>query len=188
MADLVTLQEYKDYAGITSTTQDTQISSLIPKISEMVKVYVGRRLVDWFDTPKEEFFNGGYPLLMLEESPVVNIFDIDYSIDYGQTYNSLVEFVDYVFNKSTGTIDVLGIDKFPKQTNAFRVTYSAGYASIPEDLKLAVLDLISYYMKSDMSVKSTRSAGSNTTQVEYVMNTTLPSHIRRVLDMYRLDL
>jgi hypothetical protein len=50
------------------------------------------------------------------------------------------------------------------------------------------MDLVMYYQKAEMAVKSSRAPGANNAQIEYVMNTTLPAHIRRILDLYRLDL
>ena len=46
-ANLITLQEYKAYEGITSTTQDVEISTIIPKVSEFVKNICRRTFVDW---------------------------------------------------------------------------------------------------------------------------------------------
>ena len=72
--------------------------------------------------------------------------------------------------------------------NGYRITYTGGYETVPNDIKLAALDLIIYYITSDMSIKSTRNVGANNTSIEYVTTASLPSHIRRVLDLYRLDL
>jgi hypothetical protein len=55
---------------------------------------------------------------------------------------------------------------------------------MPEDLKLAVLDLVTYYVKNDMAVHSPKSPGTNTVQIEYITKNTLPAHIARVLDQY----
>lgn len=46
------------------------------------------------------------------------------------------------------------------------------------------MDLVTYYVKNDMSVHSPKAPGTNTVQIEYVLSTTLPAHIRRVLDQY----
>jgi hypothetical protein len=72
--------------------------------------------------------------------------------------------------------------------NGYKITYTGGYETTPEEIKLAALDLVGYYMKSDMSIKSTRNAGANNTSIEYVTTANLPAHIRRVLDLYRLEL
>lgn len=188
MADLITIDEVKAYLNISSGNQDDMFNLLIPKISEYVKTYCGRTLIDYFNTIKEEIYNGGMPNIYVEEVPIRDVLLLSYSSDYGQTYTDLVPFTDYYFDKENDCIAPINACQFPKSPNGYKVNYRGGYPNVPEDLKLAVMDLVSYYMKSDMAVKSTRAAGSNTTQIEYVMNATLPSHIRRVLDQYRLIL
>jgi hypothetical protein len=185
MADLVTLAEYKAFAGISSTNQDTEIKSLIPKISALVKTYCNRTFVDYFNDSKTEVFTGGNPYFLLSEFPINSVDSVEWSQDYGKTYTNLVEFTDYTLDLEWDRIAVINNTEFPKYTNGYRVTYTGGYEVIPQDLKLAVLDLLEYYLKSDMAIKSQRERGANTVQVEYVTTTNLPSHIRRVLDMYR---
>lgn len=188
MANLITLEEVKLYSSITSTNQDAAITALLPRVSQFIKNYCGRTFVDHYTSAKTETFSGGTPSLFLTEMPVNNILDFEYSEDFGETYNSLVEFTDFAYNIEMETLDVLYQSYFPKNQNAYRVIYTGGYAECPADLKQAAIDLVVYYMKSDMAVKSTRSPGSSATQVEYVVNATVPSHIRRVLDYYRLSL
>ncbi len=185
MADLVTLAEFKAYAGINSTNQDSEIKSLIPKVSQLVKNYCGRTFIDYYNDAKTEYSNGGSPYLYLVESPVATIQSLEYSSDYGQTYTELVEFTDFVYNNSMDRVESLWTNGFTLGTNAYKITYFGGFEKPPEDLKLATLDLIDYYMKSDMSIKSTRNVGANQTSIEYVTTSSMPSHIRRVLDLYR---
>ncbi len=188
MADLITLQDVKTFAAITSNTQDVIINDLIPKASAFVKNYCGRTFVDYVTNTKTQVFSGGVDFFSLQEVPLIAMIEFEFSQDFGQTYNTLVEFVDYVYDLETDVLRVCYLDAFPKGTNAYRVVYNAGYDEVPADLKQATIDLVLYYMKADMSVKSTRSPGSSATQVEYIVNATVPSHIRRVLDYYRLDL
>lgn len=188
MADLITIDEIKTYLTVSSDKQDDILNFLIPKISEMVKNYCGRSLVDYYTNVKEEVYNGGTPNIYPIEIPIKDILLVSYSNDYGQTYTDMSQFTDYVLNRQDDSIVPISSCEFKFGINAYKINYRGGYSEVPEDLKLACMDLVAYYLKSDMAVKSTRSAGSNTTQVEYVMNATLPSHIRRVLDTYRLTL
>ena len=57
----------------------------------------------------------------------------------------------------------------------------------PEDLKVACMDLLTYYKDNEASVKSTKAAGTNSTQIEYIQSNSLPAHIRRVFDLYQQD-
>ena len=184
--DLITLAEYKAYAGISSTNQDTIISAIIPKVSALVKTLCRRTFIDYYNDPKLEIFSGGTNLfnLYLVEYPVASVSSVEYSSDNGATYTTLVEFTDYVVDWETNSIYSLAATGFPKAINGYKVTYTGGFETLPIDLKLAVLDLVTYYIKNDQSVHSPKAPGTNSVQIEYITTTALPSHIKRVLDMY----
>lgn len=184
---LITLAEYKAYEGITNPNQDTEITSIIPKVSELVKNYCRRSFVDYLDDTKTELFSGG-DIFYLKEFPVLNISSVEYSADYGKTYTSLIEYTDWVLDKAKDAVVPINSTKeFPEAINGYKVTYTGGFESAPEDLKLAVADLLTYYMKNDGAVHSPKAPGTNSVQIEYISTTNLPAHIKRVLDLYVAD-
>lgn len=186
--DLVTLAEYKAYMGTTSPTNDSNISALITKISSFVKRICVRTFVDYVDDTKVDIFRGGSNLIP-SEYPVLSISSIEYSQDYGSTYTTLTEYIDYVFDTELEQI-VFIADPYKTMRpmpNAFKMTFNAGYEELPPDLKLAVFDLITYYIRNDGAIHSNRNPGSNTIQIDYVTNNKLPAHIARVLDLYMAD-
>jgi hypothetical protein len=183
-ANLVTLAEYKAYAGITSTNSDTEINAIIPKVSQLVKTICRRTFVDYVNDSKEEIFTGGWSKLFLKEYPILAIDSVEASTDYGQTYTELIEFTDYVLDREDEAITCIYANEFPKYVNGYKVTYTGGYETLPDDLKIAVLDLVTYYIKNDMSVHSPKAPGTNSVQIEYVTNANLPAHIMRVLYLY----
>lgn len=185
MTDLVTKADFKTYMSISSTNQDAIIDFLIPKISAFVKTYCRRDFIDWITIPKEEYFNGGIPFYSVQEQPVIGIQDLFYSTDYGQTYTALVLYTDYAIDGNI--LYPISNTEFPYTLRGYRLVYTAGYTSVPNDLKLAVYDLISYYMKNDATVNAVKRTNTTTMQIEYITDTALPSHIKRVLDMYVLD-
>lgn len=186
--NLVTKTEYKTYAGISSTNQDAEIDLLIPKVSELVKTYCRRTFVDGLDEMLTVRSNGGFDRIILKESPVTQVVSVEQSLDYGKTYAELTEFTDWVLDSEDNTVVSLGINGFTKALNGYQVSYYAGYETVPEDLKLAVLDLITYYRKNDGSVHNNRTpGGGGSVQLEYIMNTNFPAHIKRVLDLYVAD-
>lgn len=183
--DLITVAEYKAYAGISSTNQDTQLATTVQKVSHLVKNICRRTFVDYVDEYKVDTFNGGLPRIPLPETPVINVVSVGFSNDYGKTYTNLVEYEDYVVDYARDVVEIIaGALMEYKKVNAFKITYTAGYEVIPEDLKLAIFDLVTYYMRNDAAIKSTKAVGANTVQIEYITNTNLPAHIRRVLDLH----
>lgn len=184
---LITKAEYKAYVGINGTEQDATIDSLIPKVSELVKSYCRRTFVDYITDIKTEYFNGGIQRIYLQEYPVIMVLSVEQSIDYGQNYTDLVEFTDYALDKESDSIVTLSTTgEFTYYINGYKVNYYGGYETLPEDLKLAIFDLITYYMKNDSVVKNLRVPTTQVMQLEYGPNATnFPSHIARVLNLYK---
>lgn len=183
--DLITVAEYKAYAGISSTNQDIELATTVQKVSRLVKNICRRTFVDYVDEYKTDVFSGGAPRILLPETPVLNVASVQFSNDYGKTYTKLVEFEDYVVDRDRDAIELIAGQLMEyKRVNAFKVTYTAGYEVIPEDLKLAIFDLVTYYVRNEPAIKSSKAVGANTVQIEYVLNTNLPAHIRRVLDLH----
>lgn len=186
MADLITRAEYKNYLGISSSNKDTEIDLLIPKVSQLVKTYCRRNFTDYYDEAKTEYFDGGFDKLILKETPVSNVTQVSKSTNYGQTYTNLTKFTDWVLDgDSVRAISNGGW--FQEYIRGYRVTYTAGYEFVPEDLKLAVLDLVEYYSKNNSAVHVNRDVTPNVTQIQYVASTNFPAHIKRVLDQYTAD-
>ena len=186
MADLITRAEYKNYLGISSSNKDTEIDLLIPKVSQLVKTYCRRNFTDYYDEAKTEYFDGGFDKLILKETPVSNVTQVSKSTNYGQTYTNLTKFTDWVLDgDSVSAISNGGW--FQEYIRGYRVTYTAGYEFVPEDLKLAVLDLVEYYSKNNSAVHVNRDVTPNVTQIQYVASTNFPAHIKRVLDQYTAD-
>lgn len=183
--DLVTLAEYKAYTGKTSTTDDAAITAIIPKASALVKSVCRRTFVDYVNDAKVELVNIVFQgMILLDEPNILTVSSVEFSDDYGATYTGLVEFVDYVINIKNDNLFLLNTKTDYYKPNAYKVTYTAGTEVIPEDLKIATLDLVTYYLRNEAAIHSNKGIGSNTVQIEYITGTKLPSHISRVLDIY----
>ena len=185
--DLITLAEYKAYIGISSTSQDSIITRLIPQVSALVKQICNRTFLDYVDELKVETFKGGthHNRILLSETPLMRVASVQFSNDFGKTYTALVEYEDYVTIDTIGAVELIASQYIDyHKTNAFRVSYYAGYETLPPDLKLAVGDLIQYYIRNDAAVHSQKGIGANNIQIEYITNTNMPAHIRRILDQY----
>ena len=181
---LITRSEYKAYMNMNSPAEDGVIDAIIPAVSALVKSVCRRSFIDYIDEPKVEYTDGGTPAISLEEYPVTSINSLEYSSDFGNTYTELTEFVDFATQKSMGVVKAIASVGFPEAINGYRITYNAGYETLPIELKLAVFDLVTYYIKHDYSVHSNRAPGANSVQIEYITTTSLPAHIKRILDLY----
>jgi hypothetical protein len=184
--NLIRKQDYKTYSGIKSTNNDAEIDLLIPRISQLVKSYCRRTFVDYVNSEKVEVFNGDCDEFILSESPVISVLGVQTSTDYGQNYVDLVEFVDWV-QDGDYVLPLNTNSYWPKLVRGYQVNYLAGYETVPEDVTLAVMDLVTYYLKNDSAVHSNKAPATNGFNVEYISNATFPAHIKRVLDLYVAD-
>lgn len=181
MANLFNITDYKIYAKITSTEQDPKLGVLVTSISELVKSYCARTFIDYYTTDKTEYYSGSSNYFYTEEFPIISVTSISYSEDYGQTYTNLTNFTDYVIDKSFDRLIIFGAENI-NHPNYYKIVYKAGYPVIPEDLKLALFDLMDYYMKKE----SVPRKQSGSTELVYITNSDFPPHIKRVLDLYRV--
>ena len=194
MADLVTLSDYKDAEGIGSPKEDLRISRIIPSVSELVKTYCGNSIIDFVSSDKTEEFDIYWDTfaVQLTESPVISITSVQERSGYDQSYTTLTTGA-YEFYLDKRTDSVIRTNESGARLNwkqgvgAVKVVYRAGYSSTPEDLKLAVFDLVTYYLKDEHKERRTLGGASiqnqsSTTQRD---NVAFPDHIKRVLDLYK---
>jgi hypothetical protein len=185
MANLVTKAEYKAYAGISSTTQDTLIDFLIPKISDAVRIFCRNPLLDSQESISE-IFEGGNAILVPSSGPVASIASVQYSTDYGKTFTDMVQYIDWIYVQKEQVIKCVYNSVFQLRPAGYKVTYLAGNDGCPEGLKLGVLEFISYYMRHESTVHSNAAPGGSSGQIEYIMNSKLPASIQRIFDQYAL--
>ena len=194
MADLITLQQYKTAEGITQPKDDARLNVLIPSVSQLVKTYCGNSFVDFFSSNKTETFtlDWGTYIVQLTESPVNSIVSVQERQSYSDSYATLTTGA-YEYALDSGTDSVLRTlssgryKNWPLGVDAVKVVYTAGYSAIPADLKLAVLDLVTYYLKDEHKQRQTIAGASlqNQGSTSQNNNVSFPDHIKRVLDLYK---
>ena len=200
MADLVTLQQYKDFAGLQSLKNDARINIVIDQVSQLVKSYCGTTIIDYASTNKTEYFNIGLGVdrIILEESPLIQVVSVEERTSQADAYVTLItensdssgkyEYIADMESDSIVRTTSTGTKPFPKGMKAVKVVYKAGYTSTPDDLKLAVFDLIKYYMKDERKERMQIAGASveNQTSSSLAGNIGFPDHIKRILDMYKI--
>ena len=191
MADLITLAEYKEAEGIASPKEDLRLASLVPSVSQLVKTYCGNSIIDYYSTNKVEEFNIDWNthIVQLTESPVNTIVSVEKRDSVTASYTTVAS-TDYYLDTSTDSVlYVTGstYKNWPRGAGAVKVTYTAGYSACPSDLKLAVVDLITYYLKDEHKERRTLGGASiqNQSTSSVRDSVAFPDHIKRVLDMYK---
>lgn len=201
MANLVTLQQYKDFAGLQGVQNDARINVLLGSVSQLVKNYCGISFVDYYSSAKTEYFDvlDSYTnRVMLDESPLVAVTSVAERTSQSDSYETLITENSDSSGKYEYMIDTLtdsilrtqstGDKYFPVGRKAVKVVYTAGYSSTPADLQLAIFDLIKYYLKDERKERM-QIAGAmveNPISSSIAGNTGFPDHIKRLLDMYKI--
>jgi len=194
MADLVTLVQYKEAEGISSSKDDLRFNSIVPSVSELVKTYCGNSFVDFYSSNKTETFTIDWEtyVVQLTESPVNNIVSVQERDTYGGSYSTLTTSdSEYYLEPTTDSIlrtNVSGrYQNWPRGVGAVKVVYTGGYSEIPSDLKLAVFDLITYYYKDEHKQRQSIAGATlqNQGSSSQSMNVGFPDHIKRILDLYK---
>lgn len=194
MADLITLDEYKEAEGIQSPKEDLRLEALIPAVSQLIKTYCGNSIVDYYDTNKTEVINITWDthMVQLAESPVNTIVSVEERESYQSAYSTLTEanhefYLDSTTDTLFRTTGGINFRNWRKGPGAVKVTYTAGYETVPKDLQLAVIDLITYYIKDEHKERRTLAGASVQNQASSSQrdNVAFPDHIKRVLDLYK---
>ena len=196
MADLITVNEYKDAEGLRGEKDDDRLAVIVPQVSDLVKKYCGISFIDYFSTDKVETFSvndANTTTLVLSESPLVAVSKVEERTAYSESYQELTtgKYEYYVDSESDSVVrtNINGLHKsWARGVGAIKITYTAGYSSTPRDLQLALFDLVNYYMKDEH--KERRSLGGAQIQNQGTSgirtSSDFPDHIKRVLDLYRV--
>ena len=189
MANLITLADYKQIEGLTNPKDDFRINQMIDSVSQLVKTYCGNSIVDYYTTNKVETFNMDWDthIIQLTESPVNTIVSVEKRDSVTESYTT-VPTTDYYLDTTTDSVlYVTGstYKNWPRGAGSVKVTYTAGYSVCPVDLRLAVVDLIKYYMKEEHTPRRTLAGATVENQIGRGESVAFPDHIKRVLDMYK---
>jgi len=196
MADLITVNEYKDAEGLRGEKDDDRLAIIVPQVSDLVKKYCGTSFIDYYSTNKVETFtiDDNYTTtIIVSESPLVSINKVEERTTYSESYKELLTskyeyYADYEADAIVRTDENGNPRRWAKGVGAVQVTYKAGYASTPRDLQLALFDLVNYYMKDEHKERRTLGGAQlqNQGTAGIRTSTDFPDHIKRVLDLYKV--
>lgn len=142
---LTDVADVKESLGLASsdTTKDNLITRNINKATRSIENYCGRRFLLTSYT-NEEYAATNTDQLVLRQRPVTSLTSLDIrdaglNIDNWETIDSQL----YFYDANAGVLD---LDFNARgRWNRYRVTYSAGYTTIPEDLAEACANLAAYW-------------------------------------------
>lgn len=154
---VVTLQQAKDFLNITSTDADSELTFVVSAAESMW----ARRGGPVGSTARDEWLDGGEKFVVVRNVPIISVTSITVSL--GAITYTLTEYPTgtsgyawaYTVDKTTGTFvrRAAGVAiPFESGTRNVHVQYTSGYASVPEDVQLAVLLLVKHMWTTQRGV------------------------------------
>lgn len=145
---LTNLSDVKESLGIASsdTTKDNLITRKINQATRQIEKYCQRRFASTTYT-NEEYNATQIDELVLKNYPIITFTTLDVrntglNEDSWETITTDLYFVD------TNSGVIYSDFRFNGRWKRFRATYTAGYATIPEDLAEACVSLACYYVNN----------------------------------------
>lgn len=189
MAKFISLEEAKVYCRIFDESKyDDLLSTLIESYTASIQQWLGRDIISTAYTEYHDIVNKQVSIF-LKQFPIISI--------AGATSNSVavVENTDYYAYHDTGIlkkreqdgIDVLNYikDFWYEGNKKFEITYTAGYATIPEPIKLATKKLVKRdFNDSGVDDVQHRHTGSEVT-IRYDLQDGMPPGVYSLLNPYR---
>jgi len=147
---LTNVPDVKETMGIASSdlTWDNIITRAINQGTEMIEGWCGRRFQA---TDYVEYYDASYSQqLILRQYPIISLTSIE-ARDTTLNNNSFntVTTDQYFVDNNAGVIDAISF--FWGKYDQWRITYRAGFATIPSDIAEACATLASYFAGTDPS-------------------------------------
>jgi uncharacterized phiE125 gp8 family phage protein len=208
MASLISIAEYKVWAGISGTAQDALLTVLVDAVSMEVRRLCDRNLTNGFEsTSRTERYDGtDEATIQLIEWPVSSITSVTLYTAGGDT--EVLDSDTYRVNGDSGVLSRIDpkMGRFP--VTAFgtvnatfsvqpwfdqgfdnvEVVYTGGYATIPADIKMAcyrLTDLAYAARGRNMGIQSESLGGYSYTNMDPAKTTAIKAELIRAYNTGR---
>lgn len=166
---LTTEADVKESLGITGTSQDNLIRRKINQATDMIEAFCGKNNGQHFASTtytNEEYDGTGTNQLILRNAPVISLSNFS---ERNTTENdndwTTIESRDYFVDLTAGVIDCrFGILPY---WNLYKVTYVAGFTTIPSDLAEACVMLSCALVESASTGASVKKKTQGPKTIEY---------------------
>ena len=167
---LTTVAKVKEYLGVTATSEDALISRLVDWATDLIHSYCGRI---FSEAAYDEYYDGdGTEGLLVNQYPISAVS----SVEVNGTSRDASSYALY------GQLGLLRLKSaaFPRGKKNVRVQYTAGYATIPNDLEQAAIELVAlkcYDRGRNRLGLASKGGASDAFH--------LPDEVKAILDIYK---
>ena len=177
MADLTTLANVKSWLNIATTTDDATLSRMVTAVSNYIQSWLNRSFAVASYT---DILNGtGGNQLVFHEYPVISVSSMTIS---GNIIPASPDGIQpgYVFDARG--IYLIGY-QLTKGIKNVRITYSAGYATVPPEIEQACIELIALrYRERSRIGEVSKSIGG---EVVSFSQKDFPEGVKTILNNYK---
>jgi len=136
---LITLEDFKSHIGIESNDDDAVLKTYIQGISDFIVNYCGRAIES---TGFEELYDGDdiSDCLFLNNYPISDFTNLMYnSGSYSDPVWNAIDPSQYQTDMDKG---IIYFDVIYSGKRNIAIAYTAGYATVPDSIKLAAMKLV----------------------------------------------
>lgn len=178
---LTTLQAVKDYLGITSNADDALLESFINRVTDSFEAYCARKFKSASYT---EYHDGkGSDKLFPKQAPITTVTSIYDDSEWAWGASTLIASTEYrivdeayIQLKSTTFMD---------DVQNVKITYTAGYSTIPADVEHACIEQAAWlYRKSKGQLQGVAAKSLADGSISYSARDLLPE-LKLALEPYR---
>jgi len=174
---LVTLSEVKEYLGITSTDYDDLLTTISNSVTEYFEGYCHRSFsavstyIQWWSIADEVT-----DTVRCEYVPIVSFIQLSDDGDKVDADNYYVDYASGLVRLKDGTF-------FTKGVAMVCASYTHGYSSVPDDIKLAAKMAVAsiFYRRKSHGIVSARLGDF----AYKVSDEPIPPEVRSILSRYR---
>ncbi len=180
--DLCTLADVKAYLGISGSTYDGVLGTLIDAASEAIENYCRRR---FSETEHTEYHDGwGSTQIVLDHHPIASVSALYDDLNRDFDSETLIESDDYAFYPEEGILELLqGI--FQTGVRNIKAVYTAGYATVPTDVAQAARILVASWFNRGRQGGDGISQETLGQYAAHYANDPLPVQVLSLLAPYR---
>jgi len=178
MGDLTTLANVKAWLSLTETTDDALLAALISAVSNYIQTWLNRTIIE---APYSEARNGiaGGDTLVLANYPVQSVSSL--TID-GQIIPQSPDYVASGYWSDDIAVYLVGY-RMTRGRGNVRLSYTAGYSSVPLELAQACTELVALrYSERDRIGHQSKSLAGET--VSFMIKD-FPPDVLTILNNYR---
>lgn len=168
----------EDFGFSINPSQETRYKSLIETATEACLRFIGRELrVESYI----QFSDGNSQVIVLDETPVIGITGV--YLDSNRQYHEALPPSQYRLTSSNGILTIY--TDLPQGRDFVKITYTAGYTEVPEDVLYAIAMTVQYLrtiQQADLVGVNSRSVEGGTQSIEQSIP---PLAVKNHLQLYQ---